>query len=456
MATTLTEGFDPLSEALNGSALAPGDEGWDLGRQAFNLLLDQRPAAIVQARDQNDVARAVRFAREHGLRVAAQSTGHNAAPLGDLGDTLLLRTEAMNGAELDTAGRRARVQAGARWSDVVPAASEHGLAALHGSSPTVGIVGYSLGGGMGWYARKHGLQTNCVTAIELVTADGEPRRVDRENDPDLFWALRGGGGSFGVVTALEFALFPVEQLYAGALFFPYERASEILHAWHEWAAAGLPEEVTSVGRVLQFPPMEEIPEPLRGNSYTVVEAAFLGSEADGVELMRPLRELGPGMDTFGMVPPVGLSELHMDPPDPVPYLSQTQNVDDLPAKAIDDLVAAAATPDSVLLSCELRDLGGALARSNGDHGARDTLGGAFTMFAVGAVMEPAMAAPLQAQLEAVTGALAPHEIGRYANFVEQSIDTRSLFTDDVYRRLQAVKAEYDPDDLIRANHPIRA
>jgi FAD binding domain len=453
---TTTVGVDALRGTLNGSVVAPGDESWDPARQAFNLLVDQRPAAIVQARDGDDVARAVRFAGENGLRVSVQCTGHNAAPLGDLAGTLLLRTEAMNGAEIDAETRRARVQAGARWRDVVPAASEHGLAALHGSSPTVGIVGYTLGGGMGWYARKHGLQTNCVTAIELVTADGQSRRVDREHEPELFWALRGGGGCFGAVTALEFALFPVEQLYAGAMFFPYQSASEILHAWHEWAAAGLPDEVTSVGRVIRFPPFEDIPEPLRGNSFTVVEAAFLGSEADGIELVRPLRELGPGMDTFGMVPPVGLSELHMDPPDPVPYLSQTQNVGDLPAKAIDDLVAVAATPDSMLISCELRHLGGALARSNGDHGARDTLDGAFTMFAVGAVMEPAMAAPLESQLEAVAGSLAPHEVCRYANFVERATDTRSFFDDDAYRRLQAVKAKYDPDDRIQANHPIRA
>jgi FAD/FMN-containing dehydrogenase len=447
MTTTLPEGVH---------ALSPGDEGWDLARQAFNLTVDQRPAAVVQAREPGDVVRAVTFAAEQGLGVAPQCTGHNAAPLGDLSDTLLLRTEAMNGAEVDADARRARVGAGARWGDLVPDASHQELAALHGSSPTVGIVGYTLGGGMGWYARKHGLQTNCVTAIDLVTADGEARRVDADNEAELFWALRGGGGGFGVVTSLEFTLFPVKEVYSGALFFPYEQASEILHAWHDWAVAGLPDEVTSVGRVIQFPPFEEIPEPFRGKSFTVVEAAFLGSEQDGVELMKPLRDLGPGMDTFGMVPPVGLSELHMDPLDPVPYLSATQNVGDLPSSAIDDLVAVAATPDSMLISMELRHMGGALERSGGDHGARDTLDGSFCMFAVGAVMEPAMAAPLQAQLEAITAALAPHEVARYANFVEESADTRAFFDDDAYRRLRAVKAQYDPNNLIRANHAIPA
>jgi FAD/FMN-containing dehydrogenase len=279
---------------------APGEERYDAARQAFNLTLDQRPALIAEPTDADQVAAVVRFAAAQGYRVAPQATGHNGAPLGSLEESVLLKTSAMKGVEIDASARRARVLAGSKWEEVMPRASELGLAALHGSSPDVGVVGYSLGGGMGWYARKHGLQTNSVTAIELVTADGEQLRTDPDNEPELFWALRGGGGNFGVVTAIEFDLFPLEQVYAGTLFFPYERASEVMHAWREWTA-DTPDEITSTAKLLQFPPLPDIPEVVRGQSFAVVSAAYLGEQAEGAEIMRPLRELGPAMDTFAMV-----------------------------------------------------------------------------------------------------------------------------------------------------------
>jgi FAD/FMN-containing dehydrogenase len=435
--------------------LSPADDGWDAARQTFNLTVDQRPELIALARSEADVASVVRFASREGLQVAPQATGHNAGPLGSLEETILLKTRALRGVEIDAAARRARVAAGVKWEEVVPRVSELGLAALHGSSPDVGVVGYSLGGGMGWYARKRGLQANSVTAIELVTADGELHRVDADHEPELFWALRGGGGNFGVVTSIEFDLYPVEQLYAGTFFFPFERASEVLHAWHEWTA-GTPDEVTSTAKLLQLPPLEVIPEIVRGKSFAVVSAAFLGSEGEGAELLRPLRDLGPAMDTFAMVPPVALAELAMDPPDPVPYVSDSTIAGDLPPEAIDDLLAVAGPGSgSPLLMVELRQAGGALARTAAHHGPLGSLSGSYVAFAVGAVMDEASAAAGQAQLALVNGALAPHAVGTYLNFSEVETDTRTGFTADAYTRLQAVKGEYDPDDRFRANHRIR-
>jgi hypothetical protein len=194
--------------------------------------------------------------------------------------------------EIDDERRIARVRSGAKWGNIVPVASEHGLAALRGSTPDVGITGYSLGGGLGWYARKLGLSTNSVTAIELVTADCAPRRVDHDNEPDLFWALHGRGGNFGIVTALEVQLYSIPDIHAGVLFFPWERSSEVLHAWREWTET-VPEEMTSVGRILQFPPIEEIPEPLHSGTFVVVEGVYMGDEATGADMMRPIRDLGP-------------------------------------------------------------------------------------------------------------------------------------------------------------------
>src|SRR4051794_10483065 len=213
-----------LRGRMTGQAIAPGEPGWDETRLAYNLLLDQRPELIVVPVDEADVIEVVRYATEHGLRVAPQRTGHNAEPLGDLEGTVLLKTDAMNSVEIDAEARIARVGSGAKWQDVIPEASELGLAGVHGSTGDVSLAGYSLGGGLSWYGRKHGLQANNLTAIELVTADGELRRVNHDNEPELFWALRGGGGNYGVVTALEFKLFPLSEVYAGVMFFPADQA----------------------------------------------------------------------------------------------------------------------------------------------------------------------------------------------------------------------------------------
>lgn len=445
-----------LGARIKGAVIAAGDERWDEARLAYNLLVDQRPALVAQPLDEQDVAAIVRYAAANDLQVAAQRTGHNAAPLGSLDDVILVRTDAMQGVEIDAAARSARVRAGAKWANVVPRASELGLAALHGSTPDVSVVGYSLGGGVGWYGRKWGLSTNSVTAIELVTADGNLVRADHEHHPDLFWALRGGGGNFGVVTALEFRLYPVSQVYAGALFFPAARAADVLHAWREWTAA-VPDEMTSVARVLAFPPLPIVPEPLRGNAFAIVEPFFLGSEADGVELTRALRELGPVMDTVAMVPPVGLSEIHMDPPDPLPYLAAHRLLEELPAKAVDDLVAVASPrPGSAIFGFEIRHTGGELGRSRPHHGALDALPGSYMVFGGGVVADEATASALEEELALMTAAVEPYEAGLYWNFAEEATDPAHFFSAETYRRLRAVKAQHDPDALFRANHAIPA
>ena len=312
--------FAELQSRIDGQVLVAGDDAWDASRQTFNLTHDQQPAAVVRVASAADVVETVRYAAKHGLRIAPQSTGHNAGPIEGLEDALLVRTDDLQEVSIDVAARRARVGSGVRWAAVADAASAAGLAPLSGSSRDVGITGYSLGGGMGWLARKHGLQTNALTAVELVTADGELRRIDHDNETDLFWAVRGGGGNYGVVTALEFELFPAPELYAGSLFFPFERASEVMHAWHDFVAAGLPDEITTVGRLMQFPPIEEVPEMVRGKSFAILQAVYLGSEADGAELLRPLTDLGPAMNTFAMVEPNTLGYLAMDPDQPMPYV----------------------------------------------------------------------------------------------------------------------------------------
>ena len=442
-----------LSEA---ELIAPGDEQWDSARASFNVAIDQRPAMVARPGNAEEVAAVIRHAHENGLRIAVQAAGHAAGPLAGVGeDTLLLKTTRMTVAEIDAKNRRSRVGAGAKWQDVAALASPQGLAGLSGSSAEVGVVGYTLGGGQGWLARKHGLACNSVLAAEVVTADGQLLRVDRENEPDLFWALRGGGGSFAVVTALEFELYPVPELYAGMLTWPWERTADVLHAWREWVR-GLPHEMSTWARVLQVPPLPDIPEPIRGRQLVVVEAAYLGAEQSGAQLLAPLRALGPELDTFAAVPPAALGHLHMDPEDPVPFAMGGQLLDELPPAAIDKVIEAAG-PDSgsPLLSLELRQLGGALTEAPPDAGALATLDQAFLTLGVGMVMDPSMAPAINAHLDLVSSALEPWDSGvKYANFIDVPIDTRTCYSPETFDRLQEVKARYDADDLFRANHPI--
>ena len=443
-----------LTESLAGSVVFSDHPSWDAAREAYNLAIDQQPAAVAFPANAADVQAIVRFAAANDLRVAPQRTGHNASPIESLDGVILLKTDRLDTVELDPVGLRARVGAGVKWEKVVPRASELGLAVLHGSTPDVSIAGYGLGGGLGWYGRKHGLFTNSITAIELVTADGRLRRVDADNEPELFWALRGGGGSFGVVTALEFRMLAIPELYAGALFFPWERSAEVLHAWRNWVRT-VPEEVTSVGRIMQFPPIELVPEPMRGRAFAIVHAYSLGTEAEGRERLAPLRALGPEIDTVRMVPPVELSEMHMDPPDPLPYFGEHLVMRDVPAAAIDDFVAAAGPGSgSTLVSVEIRHAGGALGRGGEGHGALDKLPGEFVYFGIGMASDHAEDAATRAALRRVTGALAPHRSGSYLNFEEEPADAASFYGEATYRRLRAVKAAVDPGELFLANHPI--
>jgi hypothetical protein len=318
----------------------------------------------------------------------------------------------------------------------------------------VGVVGYTLGGGLSWMARRHGLASNHVTAVELVTADGRQLRADADNHADLFWAVRGGGGSFGIVTALEFALFPVTEVYAGMLAFPIERASEVLHAWRQWTRT-LPDEVTSIARLMRIPPLPEIPQPVRGRQLVIVEATVLGSELDGIDLLEPLRSLGAEIDTFGAIPVAALSRLHMDPEHPVAGITAHSLLRELPAEAIDALVEVAGPGvQSPLLSVELRHLGGAAGRAPAGGGAVAKVDAPFAMFAVGMAITPEMAAAVVASAPVLHDALAPYAADTaYSNFLEEASDGDTLFGDS-HARLREVKAKYDPTDAIRANHRV--
>jgi FAD/FMN-containing dehydrogenase len=304
---------------------------------------------------------------------------------------------------------------------------------------------------MGWLARSHGLQTNSLTAIELVTAEGELVRTDADHDPELFWALRGGGGNFGIVTALEFRLYPLTDIYAGFMMWDWSESERVLEAWSQWAVDA-PDHVTTSFRIMQLPPLPEIPEPIRGRSIVLIDGAVQGDPA----VIEPLRALGPELDTFAMVPAPSLVRLHQDPEEPMPYTSDSALVRELPAAAVKTLIELAGPGSgSPLAIVELRQIGGALGRTTPGHGAVAGIDGQFVFFTVGMALDADMEAFMLGHASRIKQALAPYlGAGHYLNFAEEAIDLSVTYGTSTYERLQAVKARINPDDVIRANHAI--
>ena len=448
--------LETIRGRFTGSIVSNLDQGWEAARRAWNRAATQEPSLVVFPQTVNDVVAMVMFARGEGLQIVPQNTGRGAAPLGRIENAVLVKFARMARVEIDADRRRARAEAGATWGSVQAAAEAHGLTGLAGSSPGIGVVGYSLGGGLGWLSRRYGFACNSVLAIEVVTADGRVLRVDADHEPDLFWALRGGGGDYAIVTALEFALYPVRELYAGAIYWPQERAKEVLNAWQEWVTA-VPETVTSIGRLLSVPSSPYVPAAMRGRSFVAVEAACLATEAEGTDSLQALRALRPEIDTFAMIPPTELATLHLDPVEPVHLHFDGCLLEDLPAAAVDALVESAGPGSgSPLTSAELRGLGGAMAEERPGHGALASVDAKFAAVTLGVVDDGHMA-DVDRQAALVRAALAPWRARQnYPNFAETEPDTASIYLPDTLERLSRVKAAYDPGDLITSGRPVSA
>jgi FAD binding domain len=442
--------------AIAGRIATPSDPDWDEARAAWNLAADQRPEAVAFVESGEDVAKTVQFAADNGLRIAGQGTGHGAVALGSLEGTILLKTERMREIEIDPDTQTARVEAGVLVLELSEAAQAHGMSSMPGSAPDVGVTGYTLGGGLSWLGRRYGFACNRVRAIELVTADGEPRTVDAENEPDLFWALRGGGGGYAIVTALQLDLIPISEIYAGALLFPAELGADAVRAYRDWAAS-VSEDVTSVVRFITPPPIPDVPEPIRGRPLLTIDGACIGSQADGEATVAPLRELGETiMDTWGQIRAEGLCRIHMDPESPVPGLGHHALLRELPDEAIEAFAGVAGPESSTpLLLTELRHLGGALGRPDENGGALSHLNAEFALFGVGMLMTPEAGGPINAHLDRVSEAMAPWAVeGGYFNFAERPCDADEILPPEVCSRLADVKRRYDPDDRIVANHAV--
>jgi hypothetical protein len=448
--TSIDHQYAELRDGIRGAVTLPGEEGWDAARRSWNLSVDQRPAAVVDAASADDVQAAVQFAGREGLRVAPQSTGHGSEALGALDGALLLKTGRMRNVSADPDAGRAKAEAGARAGDVAAAAGAHGLAPVLGLSPTVGVTGLALAGGIGWLSRTYGLAANNVTGLEVVLASGERKRVDSETEPDLFWALRGGGGRSAIVTSLELRAHRLTELYGGMLVWPAERVDDVLALYRE-LTLDAPDALSLVFRFIAIPDIEGPPPPLRGRKIVALLAVNVGGEPDCLAQLRALG--GTLADTFKPIEPTELVRVAGDPEDPAPARGSGFMLATLAEGAVQRLVDSIGSADlSPLTILELRHLGGALARPPEDHGALGALSGTYSVFAGGVADSPDAAAAVSAALDTLAKTLGPWEAEHaLLSSAAGGTDPASGFDAESWARLREIELRYDPGGLILSN-----
>jgi FAD/FMN-containing dehydrogenase len=452
------EDIAELAKQVTGPVLTPDDETYAAECATYNLAVGHRPAVVVGAAGPGDVQAAVRFASGHELPVAVLATGHQAIVPAD--EAVLITTSRMAAVDVDAQARSAHIAAGTRWQQVIDVAAEHGLAPLNGSSPLVGAVGYTLGGGLSpTMGRAYGWAADHVHAIEVVTADGTLHNVTSVTEPDLFWALRGGKSNFGVVTALDVELFPVARLFAGGLFFSGRHAAAVLHAYQEFAQTA-PDDVTTSVALLRLPPLPFVPEPLRGTFTVHVRFSYLGTVAEGECLVAPLRAAAPVLiDTVGEMPYSRFAEIHSDPVDPAPFMERSAMIRTFTPETVDALLELAGPDtDCPVAFVELRHLGGALNRPPEAPSAVGNRDAAFALWIV-AIGMPEDGAETMKYADVALERLAPWCTGgKYLNLMSTedagAEKSRAAYHGVDYERLQDVKAAYDPANLFCLNHNI--
>jgi FAD/FMN-containing dehydrogenase len=434
----------------------PGEAGYERCTP-WNVAAEVRPAAVVLATSARDVVETVRFAAARGLQVTVQSTGHGA--IGVRPDTIMIVTSGMTACTVDAHNRIARVGAGVRWQQVLDAACPFGLAPVLGSAPGVGVVGFLTGGGIGPLVRTVGASSDHVRSFDLVTGTGELLHVTPETHADLFWGLRGGKATLGIITSVEIDLLPIPEFYGGALYFDGADAAAVLHAWAGWCAT-LPETVNTSVALLQLPPLPGVPEPLAGRLTVAVRYTAVGDAAEAQRLLEPMRRVAtPLIDGIATMPYAAIGMVHADPVDPMPVWENHTLLRSVDAAAIDALLeVAGAGSGSVQAIVELRLLGGAFAREPRHRSALCHRDAAFTMTTIGALVPPVadLVAPHAA---AVLEAMAPWSTGGQLPNFAPAIDagrTARVYTEDTRAWLAALADRYDPAGIFRTGQVVRA
>ncbi|WP_350275399.1 FAD-binding oxidoreductase [Kribbella sp. HUAS MG21] len=445
----MTELIDRLRGEVAGPVLAPGDEGYADELSGFNLAVTHTPDVVVGLTSEDDAVAVVRAAAETGTPVRVLATGHGIP--NPMQGGIVVTTTRMTGVTVDAESQVAHIAAGSRWAEVIAAAAPHGLAPVTGASDAVGCIGYTLGGGLGPLARTYGFSSDWARGFRVVTAAGAVTANATEN-PDLFWALRGGKGGFGIVTAMDFALVELTTLYGGSAFFDAEYVAPVLGAWTEWTKT-LPETANSSVVILRLPPLEFIPEPLRGKTVLSVRFAYVGDAAEGKRLFQPIRDAGTTLvDGVGELPASDIALIHNDPRNPTPAWDRGLMLNELDGDFVSAFLAAAGPEQQVpLVAVEIRHLGGATQRDVPEGSAVGGRGGACTLTLIGVpdpeLFEKVLPATVDRILERLRPWVCAETTVNFAGGFALPGSYEASWPAETFARLADVRAAYDPDTL---------
>lgn len=434
-----TTGIEGLRSAIRGRVLLPGDTGFQDASRPWNLAITQRVRAVVEIADSDDASATVAFAKDSGFAVSTQPTGHGAAD--GLDGVILVRTRQLNELRIDPDTRTARVGAGVPWGQVLSAGAPHGLLGLAGSSPAINVTGFTLGGGLSWFGRKYGWASDSVTAFDGVDAHGTARRITAESDPDLFWAMRGGGGDFALVTAIEFDLHPAPTVFGGRIAWPAERAPEVMAAFRE-ATLNAPEELTLWMTRMQLPARPGL---------VAVAMTYLGEEPDARALLAPFDRIdGRIADTRRVLPIGELGTIMSEPTSPDASISSSEFL-----SHIDDTAAAALLQPTSMAGMQIRHVGGAWARQSGS--AAGPVAASYCVVVTGIPRIAGSVTAIDSQLQHFQTALSPALAGRKAfTFLTPGDTAAQAFTAHSIERLRDIKRRRDPKNVLRSNYPVLA
>jgi FAD/FMN-containing dehydrogenase len=447
-----------LRETIHGSVLRPGDEGYAEASRIWNGAFDdRRPAVIVRCSGAADVIAAAGFARSNDLAIAVRGGGHSIAGFSSCDEGVVIDLSAMRSVQVDPQARRANVGAGALWGDVDHETQAHGLATTGGLVSTTGVAGFTLGGGIGWLMRKHGLACDNLVGADVVTADGRLVHASETENADLFWGLRGGGGNFGIVTRFEFALHPVGPvLYAGLIFFSAEHDAKLMRLFREWSP-GLPNDVTAALNLTTAPPLPVVPEEWHGKKVIALIAVSAGAVDEAEGHFRAFREAAePVADLLGPMPYTAMQTL-IDPlwPKGIHAYFKATNLAGLDDELIEGLCRQHESAPGPQCEIHVHQMGGAVGRVGDDDTSFSERSMPFVLNAVTGWHDPAETAAHTQWARAVIDAAADASTGRaYVNFLGDSDAASSSYGQETYARLLDLKRKYDPTNVFRLNQNI--
>jgi FAD/FMN-containing dehydrogenase len=456
---SVTDPAAALSGAFSGEVLDPTHPDYDDARRVFNAMIDRRPAVIARCRETADVVAAVDFARDHGLLVAVRCGGHSVAGLSTCDDGMLIDLSGLKSIDVNPTARTAKAGGGVLWGEFDAATQAHGLHAPGGRVTTTGLGGFTTGGGYGWTSCKYGLACDNLISAEVVLADGRVVRASEDEDAELFWGIRGGGGNFGIVTEFEFRLHPLGPIVlAGLTLFGIERAAQVLRGWRDWADAA-PDELSTACVVLTAPPEPFVPSELHGKPVLGVAVLYVGDADAGTVVVRPLRELGPIVDHVGQMPYTDFQSA-LDPLAPWGVRSywRGEYMRELGDPAIDTFLAHAVELTSAgapLSQMIIFRIGQGVAAVPDDATAFSHRDAAYLFHPISVWTDPAADASMIAANRAFAAAMRPFGTGAsYLNFTPEPDRVRDAYGLKKYARLVSLKETYDPANLFRLNQNI--